>query len=223
MRTNPEPTRKIYEAFKEGRTMHHGPRGGRLPGSLHVTANTGNGARWSTLHFHDSAIVHWDRNAGGPGEIGEPVVFLNLAGWGHSPCTREAINRALAIMGIPHWVELKKGFVTFADGILPHSGMVRVWPFPTGCDATVTEGPSNARILRRENPIRENPNGRCRWKIRAKTAAPNYPGRFIVSAFQWNIWARQTEVYRWTVDESGAWDQTGFEENDFLPALGRFA
>lgn len=182
----------VLLAFGDDRPMMTGPKGGNI-GTLQTDGRS--------LIYHGSPIVGRihpcaaDRPRVVHDACPDARAWVDLHGWGHSPCTRVRINAGLRTLGLDHiqvWTDKGRVILSLPSGprMMPDTGRVYI---------SLTDGPMDewGRYLEHANAT---PNGaQARrwigfekgnsWRIRSITAAPNDPGRFIVKFFRCLPWA----------------------------------
>lgn len=123
------------------------------------------------------------------------TAWIDLHGWGHSPCTRVRINAGLRALGLDHvqvWTDKGRVILSLPNGprLMPDTGRVYI---------SLTDGPMDewGRYLEHANSAPNAsqarrwigiPTGKG-WTIRSLTAVPNEPGRFKVKFFRCLPWA----------------------------------
>jgi hypothetical protein len=147
----------VIQAFVAQTAMMNGPRGGSV-GSLQTDGET--------LIYHGSAIVG----------RGSTFNWIDLHGWGHSPCTRDRINAGLAALGSPWSVYMDLGRVVLGYGtilvMMPDRGRVDVSGNPLETLDTAKVCPNNRQVRRWLGPG-------C-GRIASITAEPGSYGNFRV-------------------------------------------
>lgn len=181
----------VLVSFADQSARMAGPKGGNI-GTLQTDGES--------LIYHGSPIV-------GRVNHHEPatrskvspfaVAWINLHGWGHSPCTRVRINAGLRALGLDQWqvwTDAGRVILSGPQGrrMMPDSGKVYLSPQDGPMDESgrylehVNATPNGAKARRW---IGLESGGRKPWRIRSITADPKEPGRFVVKCFRCLPWA----------------------------------